>query len=157
MGSELLMFHFQEALCKSFPKLSFESLLMRAAFIMAALSRLCEFSMCLPMSKGLLWLVSADCFYLTYSIRGLEPHSLDRWGYRVGWWGGRWTRERVQATFSHWLNRLCHFFPTLIFWTAPTSHGNSSSLGGRLYHHLCLQVFVYVVVYDRISFFVKSK
>lgn len=35
--------------------------------------------LCLQTLKGLLWSASADCSYLTYSIRAGSPHGQDSW------------------------------------------------------------------------------
>ena len=161
MGSEAPMFHFQRALCKPFSKLSFESLLMRAAFIMATLSTLCKccgiagFSMCLPALKGLLWPASADCSHLTYSIEAWSSQCQDSWGAGTGqekclvgavrllaeWcaksllW--KWVRVEFQAVFSSLALQALSFSPTLLFQTVLTSNNAfwhpSSSLSDTLH------------------------
>ena len=157
MGSEAPMFHFQRALCKPFSKLSFESLLMRAAFIMAILSTLSKccgiagFSMCLPALKGLLWSASADCSHLTYSIGAWSSQCQDSWGAGTGqekclvgvvrllaeWcaksllW--KWVRVEFQAVFSSLALQALSFSPTLSFQTVLTSNNafwHPSSSGG---------------------------
>jgi len=157
MGSEAPMFHFQRALCKPFSKLSFESLLMRAAFIMATLSTLSKccgiagFSTCLPALKGLLWPASADCSHLTYSIRAWSSHCQDSWGAGaerekclvgplrlLAEWQAtsllwKWVRVGFQAVFSSLALQALSVSPTLLFQSVPISNNtfwHPSSSGG---------------------------